>query len=145
MLLQKRKNELPIWDDVFGNFFANDLLNFPQNFKSMNGTFPAANIKETGVDYSIELAIPGKKKGDFEIDVNENILTISSQEQKTNEEKGENFTRKEFSYQSFKRSFRLPEIAEFDKSTARYEDGILKILIPKKKDKKEALKRISIS
>lgn len=145
MLLQKRKTDLPIWEDVFGNFFNNDLLNFPQNFKEMNSSFPAANIKDNETEFNIELAIPGKKKEDFEIDVNENVLTISSQEEKSNEEKGENFTRKEFSYKSFKRSFRLPEIAEFEKSVAKYEDGILKIVIPKKQDKKEAVKRIAIS
>lgn len=145
MLLQKRKTDLPIWEDVFGSFFNNDLLNFPQNYKEINSSFPAANIKDNDSEFNIELAIPGKKKEDFKIDVNENILTISSQEEKSNEEKGENFTRKEFSYKSFKRSFKLPEVAEFENSTAKYEDGILKIVIPKKKNTKEAIKQITIS
>lgn len=145
MLVQRKKAEYPVWGDMFGNFFNQDWLNFPQNLKEQFGTFPAANIKENENEFLIELAVPGKTKEDFKIDVNEKLLSISSEQKESKEEKEENFTRREFSYQSFRRSFRLPETADTDAISAGYVDGILKINVPKKDAKKLGVKTIPIS
>lgn len=144
MLLQKRKTEFPIWGDVFGNFL-NEPLNYPQKLREVFGTVPASNIKENESEFQIELAVPGKKKEDFTIDVKENLLSISSETKTEKVEKEENFTRKEFNYESFKRSFKLPEIANLENISATYLDGILKISIPKKEVKKETVKSITVS
>lgn len=145
MLVHKRKTEFPVWGDIFGNVFNNDWVNMPLNFKDLQGNFPAVNIVESENDFKIEMAVPGKNKEDFKIDVNENLLTISSEKSETKEEKEENYTRKEFSYQSFRRSFKLPEIADSDNTSANYVDGILKISVPKKENKKNGVKTITIS
>jgi len=145
MLHQKRKTEFPTWENVFGNLLANEPVNCAQNFREVYGTFPAANIKENENEFQIELAIPGKKKEDFTIDVKENLLTISSETKTTKEEPEKNFTRKEFNYESFKRSFKLPVISDPENISATYLDGILKISIPKKESKKELVKSIAVS
>ncbi|MBL7898822.1 MAG: Hsp20/alpha crystallin family protein, partial [Crocinitomicaceae bacterium] len=85
---------------MLGNVFTNDWLNFPQNFKDQFGTFPAANVKESENDFVIELAVPGKNKEDFKIDLDNHVLTISSEQKESKEEKSENYTRREYSYQS---------------------------------------------
>lgn len=145
MLALRKKSEFPVWGDMLGNVFSNDWLNFPQNFKDQFGTFPAANVKESENDFVIELAVPGKNKEDFKIDLDNHVLTISSEQKESKEEKSENYTRREYSYQSFRRSFKLPETANEQETTANYTDGILKILIPKKDNKKQNVKTISVS
>jgi len=79
MLLQKRKTEFPIWRDVFGNFLTNEPLNYKQNFREVYGSIPTSNIKENENEFQIELAVPGKKKEDFAIDVKEKLLSIYSE------------------------------------------------------------------
>lgn len=137
MTLVKRTNSfLPsFWD----NFLSRDLMDWgTSNFSSTDTTLPAVNVKETGDTFEIEVAAPGMKKGDFKIRMENNTLTISSEksEQKNEEEKGR-FTRREFSYQSFQRSFSVPEsLVEGDKISARYCEGILCISLPKKEEVK---------
>ena len=97
-------------------------------------TTPAVNVVENADEYKVHLAAPGMKKSDFEIDVQGNMLTISSEKEEVKEEKEEHYTRKEFSYSSFSRSFSLPEDVKQDKIEAGYEDGVLKISLPKKED-----------
>jgi len=145
MLLQKRKTEFPVWGDVFGNIFNNDWATLPLNFKDSMGNFPAVNIRETETEFKIEMAVPGKNKEDFKIDVKESFLTVSAEKAESKEEKEEKFTRREYSYQSFRRSFRLPEIADSDNIGATYTDGILKIVVPKKEVKTPGVKTIAIS
>ncbi len=108
---------------------------------------PAVNIKETGDSYHVEVAAPGLKKDDFEINLDNNLLTISSEIKEENtDESNERFTRREFSYSSFRRTFTLPETVEADKISAKYHDGILKIDMPKKEQaKKKPLRTIEIS
>ncbi len=110
-------------------------------------TLPAVNIKETEESFEVELAAPGFQKSDFKIEVENNVLTISSEKQEENELKeGETFTKREFSYQAFTRSFTLPETVESDKITAKYDNGILKIEIPKKDEAKpKPVKQIQVS
>lgn len=120
-------------DDWFDSSFA--------NWKSSGATLPAVNVRETNDDFRIEVAAPGMKRDDFKVELDNNVLMISSQQEDDSDqiEKGIDgtYTRREFSYQSFQRSFSLPESkAEGDKIAARYVDGILHITIPKKEEAK---------
>ena len=111
--------------------------------KTMN--VPAVNITQEKGEYKIELAVPGLKKEDFKIDVDGNMLTISSEKEESNEEQQKKFTRKEYSYSSFTRSFTLPEEVNQDKIEAKYEDGVLKLLLPTRPElKKTSAKQIAI-
>lgn len=111
--------------DFFDNrFFDSDLLR--------NQSLPAVNVKETDNSFEIELAAPGLKKSDFKITADNGILNISSEKKEEKEEKENGYTRKEFSYSSFSRSFTLPENTNQDEVKARYEDGILKLSLAKK-------------
>lgn len=107
---------------------------------------PAVNIRENGSHYTVTLAAPGLKKEDFHIDLDGNMLTISSEKEEKKEEKDEKFTRKEYSYTSFSRSFTLPDDAKPDAIDARYENGELKIILPRKEESKKAAtaKRIDV-
>lgn len=112
--------------------------------ENLNATVPAVNIKETEKDFTIELAAPGKKKEDFNIEVNENVLTISSEIKSEKEDKTDDgaYTRREFKYSSFKRAFTLPETINEDKINASYEDGVLKLALPKKEEALPKPKRL---
>ena len=144
-----RKNNvtgLPSFSSWFDNFFDNSIgTEFLSNFNT-GITLPAVNIKETNNDFILELAIPGMKKSDFIIDVENKILSISSEVTKEQEEKDEIYTRREFGYSSFKRTFTLPDSIESDKVKASYEDGILMVTLPKREEaKQKPPKRIEIS
>ena len=104
-------------------------------------TVPAVNIMENKDDYRISVAAPGLKKNDFNIDVDGNMLTISSEKEESKQEKDAKYTRKEYSYSSFSRSFSLPEEVNQEKIEATYEDGVLKVMLPKK----EEAKRLAVS
>ncbi len=127
--------------DLF-NMFFNDL--YKQNFAETNSTLPATNIKETDKEFIIELAVPGKDKKDFNIELNNNVLVISSEVENKKEEEKDNYTRREYYYGSFQRSFTLPEEVEAEKISAEYVNGELKIHIPKKEEKELAPKKIDI-
>ena len=107
---------------------------------------PAVNIKENGNHYTVTLAAPGLKKDDFKIDVEGNMLTISSEKEENKEEKDEKFTRKEYSYSSFSRSFTLPEDVKQEAIDAHYENGELKIMLPRREELKNGAgtKRIAV-
>jgi len=144
MTLVRYQNQVP---NVIERFFNNDLMNWNRNdYLNTDITLPSVNIKETNNEFAIEVAVPGFEKSDFNIEIDDNLLTISSEKQIENEEKdGEKITRREFSYQSFKRTFSLPEMVEEDKITAKYENGILLINIPKKEEvKPKPAKKIQI-
>lgn len=107
------------------------------NFSSTNTSLPAVNVKETDDDFVIELAAPGMDKNDFKINFKNNVLTISSEKKNESEEKSQNYTRKEFSYQSFQRSFTVSDNAVLgDKISAKYNNGILHITLPKREELK---------
>ena len=123
-------------NDFFNNNFLDvpAMFDFDTNFQGLGlgAKVPSVNITENNDEYSIQLAAPGLEKKDFKIEVENDMLTISSQkEQETNEEK-DNYRRREFSYQSFSRSFQLPKNSQPDKIDAHYQDGILKLTLPKK-------------
>jgi HSP20 family protein len=135
MSLIKFSNTYP---GLFDRFFDNELLDWSnRNFSPTNTTLPSVNIKENDEGFEVELAAPGLEKKDFKIELNNNLLTISSEKKIESEVKeGEQFTRREFSYQSFSRSFTLPNSANSEKVAAKYDNGILRVMIPKKEEAK---------
>ena len=134
-----RKNEnLPSWSNFFNEFFSRDWLDWnTRNYSETNTTLPSVNIIEGHHNYEVQMAAPGLEKKDFKIQLTHGLLTISCEKNAGNEaKKGQQFTRREFSYQSFSRSFTLPETVEGEKISAKYEDGILRVTIPKKDEAK---------
>jgi len=133
MAIVRFSNQHP---SLFDRFFENDLFDWSsRNYSNTNTTLPSVNIKESSDDFEVEVAAPGFKKDDFKIELNHDLLTISSTKETENEtEEGQQFSLREFSYQSFSRSFTLPNTADSDKIGAKYENGILRILIPKKEE-----------
>jgi len=108
-------------------------------------TIPAVNISENKERFDVTIAAPGMKKDDFNIDVDGNTLTISAETREEKEEKENRYTRKEYSYSSFSRSFSLPDGVNKDKIDASYDNGILKLSLPKTEEaKKAASKHISV-
>ena len=118
-------------NDFLRNNFFGDLLDSESNLNT-----PAVNIAEGTESYTIEVAAPGLAKSDFKINLDHNVLTISSSKENKKEEKNGNYTRQEFSYASFARSFTLPESTETEKISATCKDGILYVSIPKKEEAK---------
>jgi HSP20 family protein len=135
MALVRFSNQYPSW---FDRFFGNELFDWSsRNFSNTNTTLPSVNIKESSNEFEVEVAAPGLTKNDFKIELNQNLLTVSSEKEVENETKeDQQFTQREFSYQSFSRSFTLPHTVENDKISAKYENGILKVVIPKKEEAK---------
>ena len=120
------------------NLFDDDL--FP--VWSGNSTSPpAVNIREDEKKYSLELAIPGMDRKDVKIDINEDVLTVSSEKKNETDESHDGYMRKEFSYSSFCRNFYLPENVNREKIEARYKDGILTVELPKLEEEKNRLTR----
>jgi HSP20 family protein len=100
---------------------------------------PAVNISELKDEYQVSVAVPGMKKDDFTIDVEGNVLTISSEKEESTEDKDGQYTRREYNYSSFTRSFTLPDEVNKEKIEAKYEDGVLKINMPRKEEAKKLL------
>jgi len=125
------------------NIFDDDLFPVMANRTS---SMPAVNIKENEKNFTLELAVPGMDKKDLKIDINEDVLTISSETKNENEEEQDGYKRKEFSYSSFCRSFYIPENVNKDKIGASYKDGILSVELPKQEEEKNKItKQIKIS
>lgn len=139
--LIRRRESLP---SVFNDFFRPwdsffDLNNGGSLSRNLNPvSIPAVNISETSDQYEVNLAAPGMKKEDFNIDVEGNTLTISAETKEEKEEKDERFTRKEYNYSSFSRSFTLPDWVNKEKINANYENGLLKVVLPKTEAAKQA-------
>ena len=126
------------WPSLFDRFFNNELMDWNMsNFSGPNSTLPAVNVHETDDDYILEVAAPGMSKKDFKINYQNSTLTISSEKQEEKEDKNNNYSRKEFSYQSFQRSFTVPgNVVDTEKISATYADGILNVKIPKREEVK---------
>jgi HSP20 family protein len=145
MALIRTSNQYP---SVFDRFVDNDLFNWSnRNYSRTNTTLPSVNIKESNDDFEVEVAAPGFTKDDFRIELDHDLLTISSEKEmdhETNEDQV--FTFREFSYQSFSRSFTMPNTADREKIGAKYENGILSIIIPKKEEARpKPARQIAIS
>lgn len=139
-LIKWKDNSLfPTFNSLWDNFFQEGL--------ELGTSIPAMNTSESETEYKIEIAAPGLKKEDFNVALDHNILTISSEKTEEKEEKdGEKVTKKEFNYSSFQRSFSLPENVDRSAIAAEYVDGILKLHIPKTIPTQiESRKRIEIS
>ena len=141
----RRLNRLqPFYDDFFrpfSDFFSED--SWPFGSKS---TMPAVNIEEGKDSFLLTMAAPGMAKDDFKIDIVGNVLTVCSEKESKSEEKERNYTRKEYSYSGFSRSFTLPEDVDKGLIDASYTDGILKVKLPKKEEvmKRNVSKHIDV-
>jgi HSP20 family protein len=135
-------------NSFFDDFITKDLFDWTdKNFASLGSNLPSVNLKETDTTIEVELAVPGMKKEDFKVEIENDVLIISSEKEEEKEEvrKKDNYIRKEFNYQSFSRTFTLPESANENKIEANYKDGILHVIIEKKEGtQKRTLKTIPI-
>ena len=122
------KRQKPVFTSLIDDLFLN------QDWSHINSSIPAANIIEADDHYDIELAMPGKKKSDFKIELEEGVLTISTETETKFAEKEWSFSRKEFGYNAFKRSFNIPDSVSTDKISANYKEGILTVSLPKKEE-----------
>lgn len=122
---------------VFNDFFQpwNEWFDKP-TFWSKSMAVPAVNICEQKNEFLVSIAAPGLKKDDFKIDVEGNLLIISSEKEESKEEKDKKFTRREYNYSSFSRSFTLPAEINSEKIEATYDDGVLNIVLPRKEEAK---------
>lgn len=139
-LVKRNGSQLPgfprlFFDDIFGR----ELFNWENNnFSSTSTTLPSVNIKETSDSYEVEVAAPGMEKSDFNVTLDGNLLTISSVRKQKETTQQETFNHREFSYQSFQRSFELPKnVVDEEHISARYENGLLLLSIPKKEEAKQ--------
>ena len=127
----------PNWSNWLDDIFNRDLPSvFTSNFNT-GISLPKVNIKETADAFIVEMAVPGLKKSDFHIDLDNQVLSISTESTEENEHTEENYTRREFGYASFKRTFTLPESVNDEKINAKYNDGILSVHLPKKEEAKQ--------
>lgn len=127
------------------NFFKDDDF-FDGHWLGKAMTVPAVNVMETKESFELELAAPGMKKEDFKIEIKDGALVISAETKSEKEETGERYTRKEFNFNSFSRSFWLPENVKSDEIKAKYADGVMKVTVPKAEVKKEApVKKVAIA
>lgn len=150
--LSKREEHKPAQRSMFTNFFSDidrmfddDMFLMPMHLSRLgNSNLPAANIRETDKEYNIELAVPGMKRDDFNIEVDENMISISSEKEENINEEKENYKRREYNYSSFSRSFRLPEAVKAENIKAQYENGVLHIKVPKAAPTDQRKKRINV-
>lgn len=137
-LMRNKRNVPNLFDDFFGRNFWNDVFEKPEWNSS-----PAVNVYEKKDNFEIEVAAPGLGKKDFHLDLNENILTVSSEKKEEKEEKdGDKVVFSEFNYASFSRSFRIPEGIDVNKINASHQNGVLKITLPKREEYKEHAPRM---
>lgn len=132
------------WPSTLGGSMLSDFFDDDRFFNSpwLSGrSMPAVNIKETDKTYEVELAVPGYDKKDFNISVDNGLLTVSAEKREEKEQKQDNYTRREFGFTSFSRAFNLPVNTNDEDVQARYEDGILKLTISKKEEPQGKLKK----
>jgi len=146
-LIKRSDNLFPSFPSFFDDFLTRDLFDWPK--LSVGTSVPAVNIKENENGYEVEVAAPGLSKDDFHVELDNNVLTISSEKEIKNEEKDKegNYTRQEFSYSTFRRSFTLPnDVVDIEKIDAKYKDGVLRLSLPKREEAKpKPIKTIKIS
>jgi HSP20 family protein len=137
-----KRNNSDLWGmpNLFDDFFSKNLWDWGlSNNSTTNTSIPAVNIRETADAFEVEMAAPGMNKEDFRIQLDNNVLTISSEREHRNEQnEGERYARREFSYQSFQRTFHLSkDVVDADKIQAKYENGLLHLTVPKKEEAKQ--------
>ncbi len=145
-LIKRRSEHNPGF--LFDDFFGKDFFDF-NPVRSFGKTVPAVNVKETETDFKIEVAAPGLKKDDIKVELENGVLTISAENktEKQESDKDGKYTRREFSYSSFSRSFTVNEdTVDIEKIEGKYEDGVLNLVLPKKakSEPEKKMKTISI-
>lgn len=134
---EKRQLSFPSISTWFEDFPSGEFPSiFPSNFNT-GITLPKVNIKEDADAFMVEMAVPGLKKTDFDINIEDSILVISAELQEKEENNDNGYTRREFGYSSFKRTFTLPETVNESKINASYNEGILQVHLPKKEEAKQ--------
>jgi len=136
---QKNHGVNPFFNDVFDSILNDSFLS-----DKLATRVPAVNIAETENEFHIEMAAPGLKKEDFKISLDKNVLSVSAEKKAENVDEGKKYSKKEYSYNSFVRSFTLPETVDHSKIEAEYTDGILKLSIAKKEDAKIQSREIAV-
>jgi len=136
---QKNQVVNPFFSDVFDSILNDSFLS-----DKLATRVPAVNIAETENAFHIDLAAPGLKKEDFKISLDKNVLSVSADKKVENVEEGKKFSKREFSYNTFTRSFTLPEVADHNKIEAEYADGILKLNVAKKEEAKIQSREIAV-
>ena len=145
--IEKRQSQHPtrpgsFWNNPLDRFFRNDFMNLWNNGPER---MPSVNIREEKDKYSVELAVPGLKKEDINVDVEGNMLTISCEKEEETKEGENDYSHREYNYSSFSRSLTLPENVDSSKISARYTDGVLRLGIPKREpSQKEKSSKIKI-
>ncbi len=140
-----RRNGNTFMPTMFDDFFTRDLFDWnAANHSNTGTTIPAVNVKETADAFEVQVAAPGMKKEDFKVELNNNVLSISSEKRDENETSEEGkYSRKEFSYQAFQRTFQLSrEAVDSDNIQAKYEHGVLNLTIPKREEVKQKPARL---
>ena len=143
-----KRNGFPTEFSPSQSFFEDWTRNWFDNFglTQEGNTVPRVNIVETDDDFQVEMAVPGMRKEDFHAELDNDTLTIWSEVSNDERNNDQSYTRREFSYRSFKRSFYLPNTVESDKIKAKYQDGVLRLIIPKKEEaKRKPAKTIAIN
>ena len=138
-LVKRRNTDFP---SIFDELFQTDWFGGTANPIMNRGNVPAVNIKETEDDFSLEVAAPGKTKEDFQLSLDHDVLTISTEEKKEETTTEDKYTRKEFSYSAFQRSFKLPQAVNKEGINATYTNGILQVTLPKREEDKVKPKRL---
>ncbi|QRR02716.1 Hsp20/alpha crystallin family protein [Dyadobacter sandarakinus] len=118
------------------SFFGKDLFS-EFNTPAFSGSVPAVNVVENKDGFRIEVAAPGLQKSDFKLNLDKNQLTISAHKEQSEEQQNETYSRREFKYTSFQRTFTLPTSIDGDRIEANYVDGVLSIALPKREEAKE--------
>jgi len=144
MKVIKRTNDLPLFDHLFDGFFRDEPMHW-MNRETKSAHSQAVNILEDENGFTIELMAPGFRKSDLHIEVEENVLKLSAKREEQKESEDRNYLRKEFRLNSIEREFRLPENRiDEEKISARFEDGILLVALPKKEEVKKASRLIEV-
>ena len=127
MLARINRNYVPAyWDDFFNDSFFKQV-----NSTTSKGNTPAVNVSEDEKGYFIEVAAPGIDRKDFRLEIENDVLTISSEHKESKKEEKQNYLRREFNYKTFKRSFQLPETIDQEQIKATHEAGVLTLSLPK--------------
>ncbi|MFS4494581.1 Hsp20/alpha crystallin family protein [Maribacter sp. 2308TA10-17] len=137
MSVVKRNNS--VFPALMNELFKPDWFG---GLESVTSYLPAVNIKDNETEFELELSVPGRKKEDFNIEIDKDVLTVSAEVKTDEEKKTENYSRREFTFSSFKRSFTLPDTVDSEKIEANYENGILSFVLPKKAEALPKPKRL---
>jgi HSP20 family protein len=140
-LMKVNQGLFPAFSNLWEDFLGKDIMDIPKE----SGSIPAVNIVEKPDKFLVHLAVPGMDRKNLKINIENGILTVSAEKEDKKEEKEDKFTRREFCFHSFKRSFTLPEFVQEDKVEAKYENGILEICLPKHEQAKvKPVKQIEV-